>query len=79
MSYEYPIWQIRWESNLSVIITGEPRDTETVMRGSERAVGKVLPLGGNSLAAYSTSRTVLRLAITHNFFVQSSEQIITVL
>ena len=39
-------------------VTGEPRDTETVMRGSEgggwKSAGE-----GNSLAAYPTTSTVL--------------------
>lgn len=40
-------------------VTGEPRDTETVMRGSERGRWKSTRKG-NSLAAYSTARMVLR-------------------
>ena len=42
-----------------VKVTGEPHDTETVKRGSERGRWKSTWLG-NSLAAYSTSRKVLR-------------------
>ncbi len=41
-----------------VKVTGEPRDTETVMRGSERDRWKSTRMG-NSLAVYSTSRPVL--------------------
>ncbi len=39
--------------------TGEPHDTATVKCGSERSRWKSTRMG-NSLAAYSTSRTVLR-------------------
>jgi hypothetical protein len=49
------------ETSYGVKVTGEPRDTETVMRGSERGRWKSTRKG-NSLAAYSTSRTVLREA-----------------
>ena len=42
-----------------VQVTGEPRDTETVTRGSERGRWKSARQG-NSLAIYSTSCTVLR-------------------
>ena len=42
-----------------VQVTGEPRDTETVTRGSERGRWKSTHQG-NSLASYSTSRAVLR-------------------
>ena len=41
-----------------VQVTGEPRDTETVKRGSERDRWKSTQQG-NSLAIYSTARTVL--------------------
>jgi hypothetical protein len=42
-----------------VEVTGEPRDTETVTRGSERGRWKSTHQG-NSLASYSTARTVLK-------------------
>jgi hypothetical protein len=42
-----------------VLVTGEPRETETLTRGSERGRWKSTPQG-NSLAAYSTARAVLR-------------------
>ena len=42
-----------------VEVTGEPRDTETVKRGSERGRWKSAPQG-NSLASDSTARPVLR-------------------
>jgi hypothetical protein len=42
-----------------VKVTGEPRDTETIMRGSERGRWKSARKG-NSLAAYSTACSVLR-------------------
>ena len=42
-----------------VKVTGEPRDTETVKRGSERGRWKSTHQG-NSLASYSTARTVLK-------------------
>jgi len=41
------------------VTTGERRDTETVRRRSERGGWKSAHRG-NSLAAYSTARTVLR-------------------
>src|SRR5262249_28129856 len=41
-----------------VKVTGEPRDTETVKRGSERGRWKSTHQG-NSLASYSTSSPVL--------------------
>ena len=44
-----------------VKVTGEPRDTETVMRGSERDRWKSTRMG-NSLAVYFTSCPVLRAA-----------------
>jgi len=40
---------------LSKSVTGEPRDTETVMRGSEGG-GWKSACEGNSLAAYPTAR-----------------------
>jgi hypothetical protein len=40
-----------------VLVTGEPRETETLTRGSERGRWKSTHQG-NSLAAYSTARTV---------------------
>jgi len=61
MSSGYSLWQIRWEKTFSVRITGEPLDTETVTSGSEGGCWKsTLGNESNSLAAYPTSRTVLR-------------------
>jgi hypothetical protein len=40
-----------------VLVTGEPRETETLTRGSERGRWKSTHQG-NSLAAYSTACTV---------------------
>jgi hypothetical protein len=43
----------------SAVVTGEPHETETLIRGSERSRWKSTQWG-NSLAAYSTVRPVLR-------------------